>query len=138
MYGSLDISTSGMIAQRTRLDVISANISNKDAILDAQGNYNPYRRRIAFMAEGNPGASTGAGRELGVHIAEIGQDQSPFKLKYAPDSPYADEAGYIRTPNIDTTTERIDAMEAVRAYEANVVAAETTKQMLALGLRLIA
>lgn len=138
MYGSLDISTSGMIAQRTRLDVISANISNKDAILDPQGNYNPYRRRIAFMASGNPGASTGRGRDMGVHIAEVGQDQSPFKLKYAPDSPYADEAGYIRTPNIDTTTERIDAMEAVRAYEANVVAAETTKQMLALGLRLIA
>ncbi len=138
MYGSLDISTSGMIAQRTRLDVISANISNKDAILDAQGNYNPYRRRIAFMAAGNPGASSSTGRDMGVHIAEIGQDQSPFKLKYAPDSPYADEAGYIKTPNIDTTTERIDAMEAVRAYEANVVAAETTKQMLALGLRLIA
>lgn len=138
MYGSLDISTSGMIAQRTRLDVISANISNKDAILDAQGNYNPYRRRIAFMAAGNPDAATGRGQDMGVHIAEIGQDQSPFKLKYAPNSPYADEAGYIREPNIDTTTERIDAMEAVRAYEANVVAAETTKQMLALGLRLIA
>lgn len=138
MYGSLDISTSGMMAQRTRLDVISANIANKDTILDAQGNYSPYRRRIAFMSAGNPNASSNGGRDLGVHINEIGQDQAPFKLKYAPSSPYADEAGYIKMPNIDTTTEQIDAMEAVRAYEANVVAAETTKQMMALGLRLIA
>lgn len=127
-----------MIAQRTRLDVISANISNKSTILDAQGNYSPYRRRIAYLAAGNPGAASGTGRELGVHVGAIGQDQSPFKLKYAPQSPYADEAGYIREPNIDTTAERIDAMEAVRAYEANVAAAESTKQMLALGLRLIA
>ena len=137
MYGSLDISTSGMIAQRTRLDVISANISNKNTILDAEGNYSPYRRRIAYLAAGNPGAQSGKGQALGVHVGAIGQDPSPFNLKYAPDSPYADAAGYIKEPNIDTTTERIDAMEAVRAYEANVVAAETTKQMLALGLRLI-
>ena len=137
MYGSLDISTSGMIAQRTRLDVISANISNKNTILDAQGNYNPYRRRIAYLAAGNPGAQSASGQKLGVHVGAIGQDQSPFRLKYAPDSPYADAAGYIKEPNIDTTSERIDAMEAVRAYEANVAAAESTKQMLALGLRLI-
>ncbi len=137
MYGSLDISTSGMIAQRTRLDVISANISNKNTILDAQGNYNPYRRRIAYLAAGNPGAQSASGQKLGVHVGQIGQDQSPFNLKYAPNSPYADAAGYIKEPNIDTTSERIDAMEAVRAYEANVAAAESTKQMLALGLRLI-
>ena len=138
MYGALDISTSGMMAQRTRLDVISANIANKDTILDAQGNYSPYRRRIAFMSAGNPNASSNGGRDMGVHIGEVGQDQSPLKLKYAPNSPYADESGYIKEPNIDTTTEQIDAMEAVRAYEANVVAAESTKQMMALGLRLIA
>jgi flagellar basal-body rod protein FlgC len=100
MYGSLDISTSGMIAQRTRLDVISANIANKGAILDADGNYNPFRRRMALLAPGNP--------------------------------------GYIREPNIDTTTEQIDAMEAVRAYEANVAAAEALKSMLSQGLRLLA
>ncbi|HED54940.1 MAG TPA: flagellar basal body rod protein FlgC [Phycisphaerales bacterium] len=137
MYGTLDISTSGMIAQRTRLDVISANIANKGTLLDAQGNYNPYRRRIAYFAAGNPESSNRNGRAMGVHVAEIGQDQSPLTLKYAPNSPYADEAGYIREPNVDTTTEQIDAMEAVRAYEANVAAAEATKQMLAQSLRLI-
>lgn len=137
MYGSLDISTSGMIAQRTRLDVISANISNKSTLLDAQGNYSPYRRRIAYLAAGNPGAASPSGRALGVHVGAIGQDQSPFLLKYAPNSPYADAGGYIREPNIDTTSERIDALEALRAYEANVAAAETSKQMMALGLRLI-
>lgn len=138
MYGSLDISTSGMIAQRTRLDVISANIANKGAILDADGNYNPFRRRMALLAPGNPNATTPKGRQMGVQVQEIALDQSPFRLKYDPTNPHADEQGYIREPNIDTTTEQIDAMEAVRAYEANVAAAEALKSMLSQGLRLLA
>ncbi|MEO0632223.1 MAG: flagellar basal body rod protein FlgC [Planctomycetota bacterium] len=138
MYGSLDISTSGMIAQRTRLDVISANIANKGTILDAEGNYNPFRRRMTMLAPGNPNARSARGQELGVQVKEIALDEAPFRLKYQPNNPYADEQGYIREPNIDTTTEQIDAMEAVRAYEANVAAAEAQKSMLGQGLRLLA
>ncbi|MEM8756182.1 MAG: flagellar basal body rod protein FlgC [Planctomycetota bacterium] len=138
MYGGLDISTSGMIAQRTRLEVASANIANKNAILDANGEYNPYRRRIAFFAPGDPTARSERGRELGVQVKQIGLDPAPFRLRYSPDNPFADEQGYIREPNIDTTTEQIDAMEAVRAYEANVAAAEALKSMVSQGLRLIA
>ncbi len=127
-----------MIAQRTRLDVISANIANRGAILDAEGNYNPFRRRLTLLAPGNPSASTARGRELGVQVKEIALDQSPFRLKYEPSNPHADDQGYIREPNIDSTTEQIDAMEAVRAYEANVAAAEAQKSMLGQGLRLLA
>jgi flagellar basal-body rod protein FlgC len=138
VYGGLDISTSGMIAQRTRLDVISANIANKNTVLDADGQYSPYRRRIAYFAAGNDQAASRSGRELGVRVAEIGLDPSPLKPRYAPDSPFADERGYILEPNIDTTTEQIDALEAVRAYEANVAAAEAQKAMLGQALRLLA
>ena len=53
MYGALDISTSGLVAQRTRLEVISANLANVDSILDAEGNYAPYRRRAAMFAAGD-------------------------------------------------------------------------------------
>ena len=127
-----------MIAQRTRLDVISANIANKNTMLDAEGNYSPYRRRIAYFAEGNPGARGASGEAMGVHVRSIGLDEAPFRMRYAPDNPYADEAGYIREPNIDTTTEQIDAMEAVRAYEANVAAAEAMKSMVNQGFRLLA
>lgn len=127
-----------MIAQRTRLDVISANIANKNTMLDADGNYSPYRRRIAYFAEGDPSARGGRGASMGVHVKSIGLDEAPFRLRYAPDSPLADEAGYVREPNIDTTTEQIDAMEAVRAYEANVAAAEALKSMVNQGFRLLA
>ncbi|MCA9310348.1 MAG: flagellar basal body rod protein FlgC [Phycisphaerales bacterium] len=143
MNGSLDISVSGMIAQRTRLNTIAANIANQDAIADAAGNPNPFRRRIPIFRPGNPDALTAAGRSLGVHVAEIDLDESEFRKKWDPSNPYArpegtPDAGYVYYPNIDPVTEQVNAMEAVRAYEANVRAAEATKTMLAQALRLIA
>lgn len=138
MYGSLDISTSGMVAQRQRLAVISANIANASTMLRADGGYEPYRKRMAMFEAGDPNASTAQGRELGVHVADIEIDRSPFEVRYQPDSPYADEAGYVKVPSINTAVEQINAMEAARAYEANVAAAETTKNMMAQALRLLA
>ena len=143
MYGSLDISTSGMIAQRTRLAVIQANIANKNTILDSNNNVNPYRRRIAYFAPGDPTATTAEGRKFGVHVASIEADQTPLRPKqYDPTSPYAYKSGpykdYVADTNINTVVEQVNAMEASRAYEANAVAAEATKSMMAQALRLLA
>ena len=138
MYGALDISTSGMIAQRTRMAVISANIANANTILDSRGNPTPFRKRIVHFEPGDPSASSGAGRAMGVHVAEIGRDEEAIRMRYEPGSPYADKDGYVPYPDINTQLEQINAMTAARAYEANVAAAETTKSMMAQALRLLA
>ncbi len=139
MYGSLDISTSGMIAQRIRLEAISANLANKDAILNSKGEYDPFRRREVMFAAGNPGASTPGGQEMGVHVSEIFVNQDALREQFAPGSPYDDDKdGYILVPDIDPVTEQVNAMEAMRAYEANVAAAQATKTMMAQALRLLA
>jgi flagellar basal-body rod protein FlgC len=134
MFGSLDISTSGLVAQRTRLEVISANLANKDAILDAKGNYAPFRRRIAVFSQGDPAT----GKNQGVHVSRIDKDPAPFRKAYEPGHPYADAQGYVSYPNVEPAIETINAMEAMRAYEANITAAEATKSMLSSSLRLLA
>jgi len=134
MFGSLDISASALVAQRTRLETISANMANKDAIYDAKGNYSPYRRRIPIFAQGDPVS----GQPEGVHIQKIMFDPAPFKKVYEPGNPVADVDGYVEYPNIDSAVEMINALEASRAYEANVTAAEATKSMLQVSLRLLA
>jgi flagellar basal-body rod protein FlgC len=142
MYGLLDISTSGMIAQRTRMETISSNIANRDAMLDSQGRVNPYRRRQVMLSPGDPSARTPEGQKLGVHVSEISINPGPPQLRYDPSSPYAFKSGpnkdYVPVTDVDSTTEQINAMEAMRAYEANVIAAEGTKQMMAQALRLLA
>lgn len=136
MYGTLDISVSGMVAQRVRMDTIATNLANVDTILDAAGRPSPFQRRAAVF---QPNQEDGS---LGVHVSEITRDQSPPRKVYDPGNPYAQQegadSGYVYYPNIDQVTEKISAIEAVRAYEANVAAAEATKTMIAQALRLLA
>ncbi|MBL8746771.1 MAG: flagellar basal body rod protein FlgC [Phycisphaerae bacterium] len=136
MYGTLDISVSGMVAQRIRMDTIATNLANRDTILDAAGNTNPFQRRIAVFQPGQPDGSPG------VHVSDITIENSEPRKVYEPDNPYAQtegpDAGYVYYPNIDPVTENVSAIEAVRSYEANVAAAEATKTMIAQALRLLA
>ena len=134
MFGSLDISTSALVAQRTRLEVISANLANRSSIYDAKGNYAPYRRRVPLLAAGDPDS----GNLLGVHVKEIQLDQSEFRKVFDPGHPDADAGGYVQFPNIEPAVELVNALEASRAYEANITAVEATKSILQASLRLIA
>jgi len=134
MYGSLDISTSGLIAQRTRLNIVAANVANARAVLNAQNEYDPYRRRYAVFASGDPVG----GSAQGVHVADILIDQGPLRPVLEPGSRYADEDGYVYYPNVDPVIEAMNAMEAARAYEANISAIEATKSMFSVALQIIA
>ena len=134
MFGSLDISASGMVAQRTRLEVASANIANKDAVEDASGRYNPYRRKEAILATGD-GKSPGG---WGTRVREVRSDPDALRRVLRPGHPHADRDGYLWVPDIEPAMEMVNAMEASRAYEANLAAAEATKAMLQASLRLLA
>lgn len=132
MYGQLDISTSGMVAQRMRLDTIAANVANAQTTRDAQGRIAPYRRREAIFSVGSADGGPG------VHVSKIREDPSPFKAVYKPKHPDADDRGIVKMPNIDMAVEMVDALAASRAYEANVTAIEVTKSMMGSTLRIIA
>ncbi|MFI4882786.1 MAG: flagellar basal body rod protein FlgC [Phycisphaerales bacterium JB064] len=138
MFGSLDISTSGMVAQRIRLTAASANIAGANVIEDQFGNYAPYLRREVVLSAGDPSAPSRDGRSLGVHVREIYKNENALRARYDPSSRHADANGYVMGPDISSVAEQVDAMEAARAYEANVAAAEVSKAMLAQALRLIA
>lgn len=132
MYGTLDISTSGMIAQRIRMAVIASNVANSGTRFNAAGEYEPYLRRSAVFAVGDGEGS------LGVRVAAITADADALRKKYEPSNSNADMDGYVLVPDIDPMIEQINALEASRAYEANVAAAEITKSMMAQALRLLA
>ncbi len=143
MYGALDISTSGMIVQRTRLEVASANIANVGAIRDVNGALKPYQRRTAIVQAGDPSARGDFAQRMSVRVGRIAVDDSAVQpRRYDPDHPDAFPdgpfKGYVAEVNVNPVIEQVNAMEAARAYEANVVAAEVTKQMMTTALRLIA
>lgn len=139
MYGALEVSTSALVAQRTNLDVIAGNIAMRDTrSRDDSGEWVPYRRRVALF---EPGAGSG-GESNGVRVSKIVEDAAPFGLEWDPHSPYAmtkgANKGYVRVSNVDYHTEMVNALQAARAYEANVTLIETAKSMAATTMRLIA
>ena len=137
MFEALDMGASGLTAQRVRLDTIAGNIANANttrAGTDANGRPLPYRRRFVVFAPGQPHNAAAPG----VRVKEIGLDQSPFSKRFEPGHPDADRDGYVKFPNIDMATEYVNALEASRAYEANVSMMEVSKAMINASLRLIA
>lgn len=135
MFGSLDISTSGLVAQRTRLDTIAGNIANAQATARSDGELGPYKRRFTLFETGD-----GQGGP-GVHVREVREDPTPGHLVYDPTHPHAlqsgPNAGCVEYPNVDAATEMVDAMLAARAYEANVAAIDVTKSMIASTMRIL-
>ncbi len=134
MFDILDVGASGLQVQRTRLDTIAANIANINTTRGPNGEKTPFRRRMVMLAAGQAGDKSKAG----VHVQDIQQDPSPFIRKYDPGHPDAGADGYVNYPNIDMTVEYVNALEASRAYEANITMMETTKAMLNSTLRLLA
>jgi|ERR1019366_277548 flagellar basal-body rod protein FlgC len=135
MFDILDTGASGLQVQRTRLDAIAENIANLNTTHGPHGEKAPFRRRMVLLASGQPGDPSKAG----VHVQEIKEDPSPFIQKYEPGNPDADpKTGNVNYPNIDMTVEYVNALEASRAYEANVTMIETAKSMLSSSLRLLA
>jgi flagellar basal-body rod protein FlgC len=134
MFDALDMGASGLTAQRTRMDTIANNILNANTTRNAAGEKVPYRRRFVIFAQGRADDPS----KPGVHVQEIDSDQSPFRKEYQPGHPDADEKGYVSYPNVESAVEYVNAMEASRAYEANVTMMETTKAMINASLRLIA
>lgn len=134
VYSGMDISASGMTAQRTRLDIISENIANVNTTRDAQGNiYN--RKSVIFQEKGYAtfdelllGTIGYSGQ--GVKITNIFEDTSTEgRMVYDPSHPDADENGYVTYPNVNTVQEMTDMIDASRAYEANVTAFNASKNM---------
>lgn len=132
---SLNISGTGMTAQRMRLDVAAENIANIETTRTESGG--PYRRKmIVLQAKDNSFRdvlSTVAGKSVqtnaGVRATAIIDDETELKAVYDPEHPDADENGYVMMPNIDMVKEMTDSMAATRSYEANITAYNAVKLM---------
>jgi flagellar basal-body rod protein FlgC len=134
MFELLDIGASALTAQRVRMDTIAGNIANINTLRDSDGKPNPYRRRFVVFAPGQAGDAS----KPGVHVKSVSLDQSPFPKRYDPGNPDADKQGYVSYPNVDLSIEFVNALEASRAYEANVTMMDTAKSMFNSSLRLLA
>lgn len=163
LFAAIKTSGSGLRGQRTRMDVIARNLANAETTRTEEGT--PYRRQRAIfeqvlgdklgrhaqamgrvadsrLVKTHPGhiseSKSAALEEPGLlqSEVEVAPDASEFRVVYDPGHPDADEAGYVLMPNVNPITEMVDMITASRAYEANVSAVQTAKDMFNDALKI--
>lgn len=141
IFNAMNVSASGMTAQRTRMDIISQNIANVNTTRDENGEV--YRRQtVVFSENSNAPFDRVLSNRLetykanGVKITAIVEDTTEGSMVYDPSHPDADENGYVMMPNVNTVTEMTNLIDASRSYEANATAFNAAKSMAMKGLEL--
>lgn len=140
-FDAIQTSSSGLSAQRLRMNLISANLANIKTTRTPEGG--PFRRREAVFAARPVAASF---REVladrrknllpGVQVDRIVEDSNPPVMKYDPGHPDADSNGYVALPNINLMEEMVNMISASRSYEANVIALKASKEMALKALEI--
>jgi flagellar basal-body rod protein FlgC len=134
VFSALDISATGLYAERTRMNVIANNLANINSTRTPEGG--PFRRQMVIL-RGNEVTEPDTTENLGVGVVGVVDDPSPFPLVYNPGHPDANPDGYVAMPNVNVVEEMVDMVTAVRAYEANVTAIDASKNMLRRSLDII-
>ncbi|WP_025270278.1 flagellar basal body rod protein FlgC [Hippea sp. KM1] len=130
IFDSMNIASSGMSAQRLRMNIISSNIANADTVETQEGG--PYKRRdVIFEAVGYSKFSDVLKT---VEVKDVVRDDSPPKLVYDPSNPLANKDGYVAYPNINPVVEMTNLIDAMRTYQANASVIDSAKQMIQAAL----
>ena len=141
LFSSIDVSASGMAAQRARTEVLVENLANSETTRTPEGG--PYRRKdVVFSEDSSVGSfasemDSALGPALsGVAVSEIAVDTSAPEMRYQPGHPDADKDGYFAYPKINPAEDMVDLLGASRGYEANVAAISAVKDMINKSLDL--
>lgn len=148
MFDGINISATGLSAQRFRMDVISNNIANATTTRNTNGD-GPFRRDRVIMTPINlrtrwkspiypNGLATGEGK--GVKVMKVEKDMAPLRLVHDPTHPDAiqigPKKGYVEMPNVNIVSEMTDMISASRSYEANVQMINGSKTMFNKALEI--
>ena len=143
LFSVLNVSASGMSAQRMRAEVLVQNLANADTTRTPEGG--PYRRKDVIFESSEVGGDSfsrmlerASGKELtGVAVAEVRTDSSDPIRRYMPGHPDADADGYVAMPRVNPAEDMVDLMGASRGYQANVAAVSAVKDMIHRSIDLL-
>ena len=122
-----NIASSGMAAQRLRVQLVAANIANAETTRTPQGG--AFRKKEAVFQAALLGATADGMPVTGVRVAEVTVSSDPFVTKYDPNHPDADADGNVQYPNVNPVEEMVNLTEASRSFEANVAVVRAVRTM---------
>jgi flagellar basal-body rod protein FlgC len=138
-FSILDISASGLTAERARMSVIASNIANAQVTETPDGG--PYKRKeVEFSSVLNKsmiGSKSNNKMLSGVKIKGITESKLPPNMVYIPGHPQANKEGFVSMPNVSIAKEMVDMIAASRSYEANTSVISAFRKMSERALNII-
>lgn len=132
LISSLKVSATGLSAQSERLRVVSENLANAQSTGSFAG-ADPYQRKtITFSAE----LDRLSGARM-VEVSAISGDKTAYPVEFMPGHEAADEAGYVKMPNVNILIEMADMREANRSYEANLQSIKQARDLISMTIDLM-
>jgi flagellar basal-body rod protein FlgC len=132
LSAALKVAASGLTAQSERLRVVSENLANAQSTGKTPGS-DPYRRKtISFSAEIDRASGTAI-----VEVAAIDRDSTAFPIEYQPGNEAADDAGYVKMPNVNMLIEMADMREANRSYQANLQVIKQARELISMTIEIL-
>ena len=132
LLSSMQVSASGMAAQRTRAELLVENMANAETTRTPEGG--PYRRKdVVFSSEiqSSPFSAVFQSEfSTGVSVSDVIQDQRDPERRYVPGHPDADSNGYVAFPRMNPAEEMVDLLNASRSDQGNVAAISALKDMI--------
>lgn len=139
IFDAMKVSATALRSQRTRMEVISSNLANLHTTRTDEGG--PYRKKEVLFGtvdirEGKSFRDVLNRTAEGVEVQDVLESEKPFELVHDPSHPDADKDGNVTYPNVNVMEEMADMSSASRAYEANVNAIQTVKEMFRKALEI--
>jgi flagellar basal-body rod protein FlgC len=132
LFSALQVSASGVAAQRTRAEMLVENMANAETTRTPEGG--PYKRKdVVFQSDvqASPFSAVFQNELVeGVRVADVIIDDRPPLMRYMPGHPDADPNGYVAFPRMNPAEEMVDLLNATRSYQGNVSAMQAVKDML--------
>lgn len=139
LFAALQVSASGMQAERMRAETLVENMANAETTRTPQGG--PYRRKdVVFSSELQESPFSAVFQNelaTGVAVSDITEDQSPPEMRYMPSHPDANAEGYVAFPKMNPATEMADLLNTARSYQANIAAMTAVKDMITNSISLL-
>ena len=125
----LNVSSSAVMAQSQRLNVVASNLANADSVAGPDGQ--AYKaRQVVFQSQ------TGMDGVAGVRVSNIVEDSAPGKRTFDPKHPMADQEGYVTASNVNPVEEMVNMISASRSYQNNIEIMNTAQQLMTKTLQL--
>ena len=135
LFSGLRTASSGLTAERVRIDVIADNIANSQTTRTPEGG--AFRRKVVHF---EPLVRHRNGKEVGggVRVSKVSRDmETAMEMIHDPGHPDANEAGMVEYPNVNSIREMADLMTAIRSYEANLKSQELFMRMAQRALEMM-